>query len=182
MWSNSPQSPLDQSRSRQGYTKIPCPRLLELPSRSSRRKCLFPTDRKSNSANGPLSYHPLTTAPTEVVHCDPLPASPPETAWSDDQATEMADAIAAIRLDPTLSSHFSSSRTLLGKPPPTPSPCPNCPTKSSSQVAAEFAQQVVEVLKSVNAKQEPPPPAKPSRPWPRRRIQGTESPSFDARV
>ena len=76
----------------------------------------------------------------------------------------MADAIAAIRLDPTLSSHFSSSRTLLGNPPPTPSPCPNCLTKSSSQVAAEFAQQVVEALKSVNAKQEPPPPAKPSRP------------------
>jgi hypothetical protein len=63
----------------------------------------------------------------------------------------MADAIAAIKMVPTLSSHFSS-------------PCPHCPTKSSPQIAAEFAQQVVKALKSVNAKQEPPPPAKPSSP------------------
>jgi hypothetical protein len=69
-----------------------------------------------------------------------------------------------MKMVPTLSSHFSSSGTLLGNPPPTPSPCPHFPTKSSSQIAAEFAQQVVEALKSVNAKQEPPPPAKPSSP------------------
>jgi hypothetical protein len=93
-------------------------------------------------ANGPLSYYPLTTASTKMVYCDPLPASPPESlvvAWGDNQATEMADAIAAMKMVPTLSSHFSSSRTLLGNPPPTPSPCPHFPTKSSSQIAAEFA-------------------------------------------
>jgi hypothetical protein len=33
---------------------------------------------------------------------------------------------------------------------------------SSSQVATDFAQQFVEALKLANAKQEPPPPAKPS--------------------
>jgi hypothetical protein len=135
---------------------------------------MFPMDCKSNFANGPFSYHPstLTTAPTEMVHYGPrlsLPVSPPDSprplpvvAWSDDQATEMANAIAAMKMAPTtLSCHFSSSETLLGNPPPTPSPCPNCTTKSSSQVATEFAQQFVEALKSVNAKQEPPPPAKP---------------------
>jgi len=134
---------------------------------------MFPTDCRSNSAKDPFSYHPstLTTAPTEMVCCGPLlslPVSPPDSpgplhvvAWSDDQATEMANAIAAMKMAPTLSSHFSYSETLLGNPPPTPSPCPNCTTKSSSQVAMEFAQQLVEVLKSVNAKQEPPPPAKP---------------------
>ena len=37
-------------------------------------------------------------------------------------------------------------------------------TKSSSQVATDFAQQVVEALKLANAKQEPPPPVKPSSP------------------
>jgi hypothetical protein len=103
-----------------------------------------------------------------MVHCDPLPASPPESsivAWSDDQATEMADAIAAMNMVPTLSSYFSSSSgTLFENPPPTPSLCPNCPTKSSSQVATEFAQQVIKAFKSVNAKQEPPLPAKPSSP------------------
>ena len=131
---------------------------------------MFPTDRKSNSANGPLSYHPSTTAPTEMVYCGPLlslPASPPESpvvAWSDDQAREMADAIAAMKMGPTLPSRFSSAETLLGNPPPTPSPCPNCTAKSFSQVATAFAQQVVEALKSVNAKQEPPPPPKPLSP------------------
>jgi hypothetical protein len=144
-----------------------CPRQLEFPSRNSRRKCMFLMDRELNSINGPLNYHPLTTALIETVHYSPLPASLPESpvvAWNDDQATEMADAIAAMEMAPTLSSHFSSSRTLLGNPPPTPSPYSDCPTKSSSQVATEFAQQVVKTLKSVNAKQEPPPPAKPSSP------------------
>lgn len=94
-----------------------------------------------------------------------LPDSPrplPVVGWSDDQAMEMAHAIAAMKMTPTtLSSHFSYSETLLGNPPPTPSPCPNCITRSSSQVATEFAQQFVEALKSVNAKQGLPPPAKP---------------------
>lgn len=66
-----------------------------------------------------------------------------------------------MKMAPTLSSHFSYSKTLLGNPPPTPYPCPNC-TKSSSQVATDFAQQFVEALKLANAKQEPPPPVKPS--------------------
>jgi hypothetical protein len=106
-----------------------------------------------------------------MVYCGPtlsLPASPPDSlsplpivAWSDGQTAEMANAIAAMKMAPNLSSHFSYSETLLGNPPPTPYPCPNC-TKSSSQVATDFAQQFVEALKFANAKQEPPPPAKPS--------------------
>jgi hypothetical protein len=80
----------------------------------------------------------------------------PVVVFSDEQATEMANAIAAMKMTPPLSSHFSYSETLFGNPPPTPYPCLNCTTKSSSQV-----QQFVEALKSVNAKQEPPPPAKP---------------------
>lgn len=75
----------------------------------------------------------LTTAPTEMVHYDPPlfqpesttpPDSPrlsPVIALSDDQAMEMVNAIAAMKMFPnTLSSHFSSSETLLGNPPPTP--------------------------------------------------------------
>jgi hypothetical protein len=64
----------------------------------------------------------------------------------------MANAIAVMKMVPTtLSSHFSSSETLFGNPPLTPSPCPNYTTRSSSQVTTEFAQQFVEA----------PPPAKP---------------------
>jgi hypothetical protein len=72
-------------------------------------------------------------APTEMVHHGPPlfqpesttpPDSPrllPVVTWSDDQATEMANAIAAMKITPTtLSSHFSSSETLLGNPPPSP--------------------------------------------------------------
>jgi hypothetical protein len=113
---------------------------------------MFPTDYRSNSAKDPFSYYPstLTTAPIEMVYCGPLlslPASPPDSprplpvvAWSDNQATEMANAIAAMKMAPTLSFHFSSSETLLGNPLPTPSPCPNYITKSSLQVTIEFAQ------------------------------------------
>ena len=108
------------------------------------------------------------TALTEMVYCGPtlfIPVSPPDSlsplpiiAWSDDQAIEMANAMAVMKIAPT---HFSYSKTLLGNPPPTPYPCPNY-TKSSSQVTTDFAQQVVEALKLANAKQEPPPPLKPS--------------------
>jgi hypothetical protein len=147
--------------------------LRQLLSRSSRRKYIFPTDYRLNSTKDPFSYYPSTliTAPIEMVCCGPLlsllvsPLDSPGplyvVAWSDDQAMEMANAIAAIKMAPTLSSHFSYSKTLLGNPPPTPSPCPNYTTKLSSQVTIEFAQQLVEVLKSVNTKQEPPPPTKP---------------------
>ena len=107
-----------------------------------------------------------------MVYCGSalsLPVSPPNSispvpivAWSDDQTTEMANAIAAMKLTPTRSSHFSCSENLFGNPPPIPYPCPNC-TRSNSQVATDFAQQFMEALKLANAQQEErPPPVKPS--------------------
>jgi hypothetical protein len=73
----------------------------------------------------------------------------------------MASIIAAIKMGPTLSYYFSSSETLLRNPPPTLYPCPNYIMKLSSQVTTELTQQFIEALKSVNTKQEPPPPIKP---------------------
>lgn len=120
-------------------------------------------------------------APTEMVEYHPpmsLPASstPPDSSTllpgvtlSDDQVAEMADAIAAMKMAPTVSSsHLLSSKNSLGNPPPSPvtetaTAAPGSPTlchtclTSSSQVAEEFAQQIVEALKSINAKQGPPP-------------------------
>jgi hypothetical protein len=89
---------------------------------------------------------------------------------------EMTNAIAAMNLVPTTSSSRPlSSETLLRNPPPSlvtetatpapgsPSPCHTCSTKSPSQVAVEFAQQIMETLKSTNTNQMPPPPlAEPS--------------------
>jgi hypothetical protein len=91
---------------------------------------------------------------------------------NDEQAIEMAKAIATMDLVATnSSSRLSSSETLLGNPPPSlvtetatpapgsPSSCFTCSTKSSlSQVAVEFAQQIMEALKSTNTNQMPPPP------------------------
>ena len=88
---------------------------------------------------------------------------------NDEQAMEIADAIAAIKMPPTIISSQLPSRNLLRNPPPslatlyTPTPCQNCPTKSPSQVAVDFAQQLIEAFKSINSKQgPPPPPAEPS--------------------
>ena len=100
-----------------------------------------------------------------MVYCGPalsLPVSPPNSisplpivAWNDDQTTEMANVIAAMKMTPTHPSHFSCSEHLFGNPPPSPYPCPNC-TRSSTQVATDFAQQFMEALKLANAKQAPP--------------------------
>ncbi|KAF8850015.1 P-loop containing nucleoside triphosphate hydrolase protein [Acephala macrosclerotiorum] len=80
-----------------------------------------------------------------------------------EQAKEIADAIAAMKMVPAAPSLLPSSETPLGNPPPSPSRCPTCSAKSSSQVAMEFAQQLMDALKSIDSKQEPPPPpAKPS--------------------
>jgi hypothetical protein len=126
-------------------------------------------------------------APTEMVHCSPPlsqpvsntpPDSPrplPVVALSDGQATEMANAVAAMQMAPSApSSHHSSCQPPPGSPPPSlatetapaapgsPTPCNTCSAKSSSQVAVEFAQQFMDALKSINSKQgAPPPPAKP---------------------
>ena len=100
-----------------------------------------------------------------MVYYNPLLASLPESfifAWSDNQATEIVNAIAIIKMVLTLSSYFSSSsKTLFENLLLTLSFCLNCPTKSSLQVTTEFAQQVIKAFKSVNAKKEPPFPAKP---------------------
>jgi hypothetical protein len=87
-------------------------------------------DYKSNSANDPFSYYSsiLTMALIiEMGYYGP-PLSPPDSprplpvvTWSDDQATEMANAIAVMKIAPiTLLSRFSSSETLLGNPLPSP--------------------------------------------------------------
>jgi hypothetical protein len=128
-----------------------CLRQLRLPSRSSRQKYICPTDYKSNSANDPFSYYPfiLTTAAIEIVYYSPplsLLVSPPDSprllpvvAWSDNQAIEIANIIATMKIAPTsLSYYFSSSETLFGNLLPTLSPCPNCTTKSSLQVTIEL--------------------------------------------
>jgi hypothetical protein len=89
---------------------------------------------------------------------------------NDEQVTEMANAINAMKMTPTIpSSHLPSSENPLRSPPPSPAtpysptPCQTCSKKSSSQVAVEFAQQIIEALKSTNTKQGPPaPPAKAS--------------------
>ena len=119
----------------------------------------------------------LTIALTEMVQCHPpmsLPASntPPDSLGllpivilNDEQAREIANAIAAIKIAPTIpSSHLPSSENLLRNLPPSlatlcsPTPCQTCSTKEPSQVAVEFAKQIIEALKSINAKQGPPPP------------------------
>jgi hypothetical protein len=89
----------------------------------------------------------------------------PIVTLNDEQATEMANAIAAIKMAPTiLSSYLPSSENPLGNPPPSlvtlcsPTPCQTCSTKEPSQVTMEFAEQIMEALKSINAKQRPPPP------------------------
>jgi hypothetical protein len=127
-------------------------------------------------------------APTEMVHYGPplsLPVSntPPDSprrspvvTLTDEQATEVANAIAAMQIaSPAPSSHHFPCQPPPGSPPPSlatetataapgsPTPCHTCSTKSLSQVAVEFAQQFMDALKSINSKQgPPPPPAKPS--------------------
>jgi hypothetical protein len=70
-----------------------------------------------------------------------------------------------MKMVPTIpSSHLPSSENSFGNPPPSlatpssPTPCQTCSTKEPAQVAVEFAEQIMEALKSINAKQGPPPP------------------------
>ena len=123
----------------------------------------------------------LTMAPIEMVQYHPpmsLPASntppdspglPPVAILSDNQATDTADAMAAMKVVPIIPvSHLPSAENPFGNPPPSPAtprsptPCQMCSTKSPSQVAVEFAQQITEALKFTNTKQGPPPPVEPS--------------------
>ena len=134
-----------------------------------------------------------------MVHCGPPlsqqvsntpPDSPhrlPVVALSDDQATEMANAVAAMQMAPSApSSHCCSCQPLPGSPPPSrvtetataapgsPTPCHICSTKSSSQIAVEFAQQIMDTLKSINSKQGPPPPSVKSSGEPKARASRLE--------
>jgi hypothetical protein len=122
-------------------------------------------DCKSNSANDPFSYHSsiLITAPIiEMVHYGPplsLPDSPrplPVVTWSDDQATEIVNTIAAIKMAPTtLLSHFSSSETLLGNPPPSPE-------ASVIEYLEQLISKIIKVKLSTSAgKSEDPNPVAP---------------------
>ena len=138
--------------------------LRQLLSQSLRRKYMFLIDYRLNSAKDPFSYYSskLVMALIEIICYGPLLSllvpSPDSlgplhvVAWSDDQATEMANAIAVIKIAPTLSSYFSYSKTLLRNPLPILSPYLNYITKLSLQVTIEFTQQLMEVLKSVNTK------------------------------
>lgn len=77
----------------------------------------------------------------------------PIVTLNDEQATEMANAIAAMQIASTTPSSYPlPSENALGNPPPSlatpPSPvCQTCSTKAPSQVAVEFPQQIVEALK-----------------------------------
>jgi hypothetical protein len=95
----------------------------------------------------------------------------PVVTLNDERATEMANAIAVMQMvASTPSSHFPSCQPSPGNPPPSlatetataapgsPALCQTCSTKSPSQVAVEFAQQITEALKSTNTNQGPPPP------------------------
>jgi hypothetical protein len=99
-------------------------------------------DYRLNFAKDLFSYYAsiLIMALIEMVYYSPLLSllvSLPDSlgplhiiAWSDDQATEIVNAIAIIKMALTLFSHFSYSETLLGNLLPTLSPCPNYMIKS----------------------------------------------------
>ena len=119
-------------------------------------------------------------APTEMVQCHPpvslpptntppdSPGRPHATTLNDEQAIEMANAVAAMKLVPTAQlSDFSSCPSPRDPPPSlvtetataapsSPTLCHTCLTSSSSQVAREVARQVVEALESLGTNQAPP--------------------------
>ena len=117
-------------------------------------------------------------APTEMVQCYPPMPLPPTNAapgspgpfsiisLGDYQAMEMANAIAAMRV--TSSASCSACQPPSGNSLPsrateiTPcssTPCLTSPTKQSSSQAefVQFAQQFLDILKSLSTKQGPPP-------------------------
>ncbi len=127
----------------------------------------------------PMSLPPTNTPPDS-------PGRPHATTLNDEQAIEMANAVAAMKLVPTAQLSDFSSCPSPRDPPPSlatetataalspPTLCYICLMSSSSQVTREFAQQVVEALKSLGANQAPPsatvaevkskePPAYPSK-------------------
>jgi hypothetical protein len=137
---------------------------LELPSRSSRRKCMFPTDRESNSANGPLSYHPLTTTPTKMVQTSFafMNLSPSKCFISSSDAKELAKSVMDMRVGPEASrgSQFICSHTppseATSTEPCSPTPSLAFPENQPLQVVT-IAQQFLGILKSLSTQQGPPP-------------------------
>lgn len=103
---------------------------------------------------------PDSPSPSPVVTLidDDGPGLSPVVTLSDEQGKEIADAVSAMKMAPAAPSLFHSSRTSRGNPPPSPSSCPTCLMKSTSQVAVELAKQIMEAIKSINAKQGPPAP------------------------
>ena len=109
--------------------------------------------------NGP----PLSLLPADTPPDSPRPWT--VTTLSDDQAIEMASAIAALRMAPTAPSSTSPSCQILSKDPPPssaskstptaqypPTPCHTFPTNHLlSQDVVELAQQFMEILKSINS-------------------------------
>jgi hypothetical protein len=149
---------------------------------------MFPTDRKPNSANGPLSYHPLTTAPMtaiEMVQNGPpmsaaCPRTPPtspdlapaQQAFTLNDAQQFIEIVKAV-MDMQIASAPAPKCTCSHTPPEvtsadlcSPTPCHTFPTNQPSAqiVTTEHVQQFLDILKSLSAKQgPPPPPGKPSK-------------------
>jgi chaperone BCS1 len=112
----------------------------------------------------PLSLPPSNTPPNS-------PGLSPVAILNDDK--EIANAITAMRIAPTASPFQApSSQTPLGSPPPSlstettsatscpPTPCQTPPPKepSSQAVIVQFAQEFLDIVKSLSTKQGPPTP------------------------
>jgi hypothetical protein len=109
-----------------------------------------------------------------VQYNPPLPSAntPPESptlspvvTLTDEQATEMENAIAAMKIIPTTpSSHCSCCQHLPENITDSATPCQKYSTRLNSETAVEFAKQIVEALKSANDSKElsPPPPVEQS--------------------
>ena len=106
---------------------------------------------RSRTPNVPTDFS-MIMAPTEMVHCDPpiylpptntppnSPGRPDATTFNDEEAIEVAPSLA--------------TETAMVAPSP-PTPHHSSLTSLSSQVAREFAQQVVEALRSLGTNQAP---------------------------
>jgi hypothetical protein len=130
---------------------------------------------RSRTSKVPTDFS-LTMAPTEMVQCHPpmslstntppdSPGRPYAITLNNEQAMEMANAVAAMKLVPTAQLSDFSSCPSPRDPPPSlvtetataaPSSPTLCHTCSSSQVAREVARQVVEALNSLGTNQAPP--------------------------
>jgi hypothetical protein len=149
---------------------------------------MFPTDRKPNSANGPLSYYPLITAlitviemvqngpPMSAVCPRTLPTSPDlvpaQQAFILNDTQQFIEIVKAV-MDIQIASAPAPKYTCSYMPPEVtsadlylPTPYHIFPTNQPlvQIVTTEYIQQFLDIFKSLSTKQGPPPPSgKPSK-------------------